>query len=99
MTLTRISRVLLKNGFTINETEGLYRATKKGFRACVEWRRAGRECDEACCLRARQLRDEDEPQSDYSAGAYCPSLKQAMSLAELMHGWAMESEAMLNGKP
>ena len=37
----------------------------------------------AICLRVRREDDQDDPQSDYSAGSYAHSIKQALRLAEI----------------
>lgn len=94
MKLSNAIKTLERKGFVITANEPYpsqidgemcppdkYEARKEGSRRLVTLYRTGRE-DDVASISARDFRDEDDSRSDYFAGSYFKSLKQAIEFVE-----------------
>jgi hypothetical protein len=60
------------------EVRDQFTAVRDGY--AIEFLRNGRS-DSYTCLRVRRVSEQDDPQTDYSAGMWCVSVKQAIDHA------------------
>lgn len=95
-----IEAKLTKAGYIITRDDiGRYCASKPDGLSVIEYFRNGREEDYTCSIRVRRKADLDDSMSDYFAGSFATSIKDAIELAGKMHGWALEAAARKAAAP
>ncbi len=75
-----VVRKLTAQGWVFCHENNRYWARKPGNCHLISFIDQG---GDAICLRVRREDDHDDPQSDYSAGSYAHSIKDALRLAEI----------------
>ncbi len=75
-----VIRKLTAQGWVFCHENNRYWARKPGNPSVISFIDQG---GDAICLRVRREDDQDDPQSDYSAGSYARSIKQALKFAEI----------------
>jgi hypothetical protein len=79
MTVANAVKKLAKSGFEVTGSDMRF-SGRNGLRV-VEFSRTGRDSDSIGCIKVRSVNDNDDSQSDYSAGVWCDNLSQAIKLA------------------
>ena len=79
MTVANAVKKLAKSGFEVTGSDMRF-SGRSGLRV-VEFSRVGRDSDSIGCIKVRHVNDNDDSQSDYSAGVWCDNLSQAIKLA------------------
>ena len=93
MLISSVTAKLRKAGWTWRESNnGQFSAMRPDNRYRIEWIRNGGTPD-AICLKTRKVHDLDEMQSDYHAGCYSDSIKEAIARAERWEKMDRESDA------
>jgi hypothetical protein len=79
MTVANAIKKLTKSGFDVTGS-GVRFSGRKGSQV-IEFNRLGSESDSIGCIKVRSINDNDNAQSDYSAGVWCNNLSQAIKLS------------------
>ena len=78
MTVANAIKKLAKSGFEVTGS-GVQFSGRKGSQV-IEFNRLGSESDSIGGIKVRSASDNDNAQSDYSAGVWCNNLSQAIRL-------------------
>jgi hypothetical protein len=79
MTVANAVKKLAKSGFEVTGSDMRF-SGRNGLRV-VEFSRVQCDSDSIGCIKVRYANDNDDAQSDYSAGVWCDNISQAIRLA------------------